>query len=111
MMQKAIATIDRDCAPFPTAALPEPCRGFVLEASVAIGCDPCYLAVPMISALAGTIGNARSIQLKRGWIEPSVIWSAIVGPSGTVKSPALDAVLGPLHEMQAVLLQAHSQAI
>jgi hypothetical protein len=76
--------------PFPLDSLPNPVRNYVDASAVAIGCDLAYVALPMLSALAGAIGNTRRVQVKRGWTEPAVIWTAIVGESGTHKSPALD---------------------
>ncbi len=97
--------------PFPVDVLPEPCRQFVTEASSAIGCDASYVALPLLAVGAGVIGNARSIRLKQGWTEPAVIWGAIVGESGQQKSPAVDAVLRPLHVWQAAALLQHEQAL
>jgi hypothetical protein len=87
--------------PFPVEVLPEPVCSYVAEAASAIGCDPVYIALPALAGLAASIGNTRRIELKRGWWEPSVLWAAIVGESGTLKSPALDAALAPLRRLQA----------
>jgi len=86
--------------PFPTHALPEPVRSFVEAASRAIGCAAAYVALPLLSALASAIGNARRIRLKRGWVEPMIIWTAIVGESGSLKSPGLDAAVRPIRDLQ-----------
>ena len=75
---------------FPLNALPEPIRGYVDACSAAVGCDPAYIALPMLSMLAGAIGNTRRVMLKKGWTEPAIVWTAIVGESGMAKSPALD---------------------
>ena len=81
--------------PFPVDALPEPLRGFVAAGAKAIGCDPSYLALPILTALAAAIGNTRRIQLKRGWTAPAMSWAAIVGESGTAKTPAFKLVMRP----------------
>jgi len=86
--------------PFPVELLPDPMGRFVADASAAIGCDPVYLALPLLSAAAGAIGNSRAIGLKSGWQEPSILWTVIIGESGSLKSPALEAVLRPLHLLQ-----------
>ena len=86
--------------PFPVESLPEPVCSFVTEAASAIGCDPAYVALSVLAGLAASIGNTRRIKLKRSWCEPSVLWTAIVGESGTLKSPALDIALAPLHLLQ-----------
>ncbi|MEE8169541.1 MAG: YfjI family protein, partial [Phycisphaerae bacterium] len=65
----------------------------------------------LLSCLAAAIGTSRIIRLKRGWTEPSVIWSGIVGPSGTLKSPALAVAVHPIEEMQRVALEARADAM
>jgi hypothetical protein len=89
--------------PFPTAALPEPLRAFVEQTATALGCDPAYVALPVLAAVAGCIGNARRIRIKRSWSEPSVLWCGVVGESGTLKSPAQEAALAALEKVEARL--------
>jgi hypothetical protein len=93
--------------PFPTATLPGIARDFVRAAAAAIGCDESFIALPVLATLAGAIGNTRSILLKRGWTEPCVIWTAIVGDSGTLKSPALDAPLRAVRKKQVAELKKY----
>ncbi len=77
----------RPFTPFPLTALPEPARSFVKRGAQAIGCDPSFIALPLLAGLASAIGNSRRIQLKRTWEEPAIVWGVIVGDSGTLKSP------------------------
>ncbi len=77
-----------DYMPFPLAALPQPMRDYVDACSSAIDCDPAYIGLPLLAAKAAAIGNTRRIRLKRSWTEPAILWGAIVGESGTAKSPA-----------------------
>jgi hypothetical protein len=86
--------------PFPVECLPEPIASLVQQGAVAMGCDHSYVALPALAVAASAIGNTRTIQLKRGWQEPSVIWCATVGDSGTMKSPALTKAVGPLYSRQ-----------
>jgi DNA polymerase I-like protein with 3'-5' exonuclease and polymerase domains len=95
--------------PFPTEHLPQPVRTYVEEAAVALGCDPAFIALPSLAAVASAIGNTRVIQLKRGWTEPSIVWSAIVGDSGTLKSPAYLRAVSPLIAKQRCLLEQFKQ--
>jgi hypothetical protein len=64
-----------------------------------MGCDVAYLALPALSVVAALIGNSRVIRLKRNWHEPAVVWSGIVGDSGTLKSPTVSAALNPLYRL------------
>lgn len=82
---------DRSRPPFPSTAIPGAAGCYIQNAAEAIGCAACMIALPLLSAIASAIGNARAIVLKNTWIEPAVVWSAIVADSGCLKSPAIDA--------------------
>lgn len=86
--------------PFPVDALPSPIREYVSEGAASLGCDPAYIALPVITVCAAAIGNSRTIQLKADWSEPCVVWAAIVGESGTLKSPAWGLAVDPLIELE-----------
>ena len=96
--------------PFPVGVLPEPACEFVIRASEAIGCDPAFVALPLLSALAAAIGNARTIRLKAGWEEPAIIWAVVVAESGTLKTPALRAATDSLHLLQREAFDQFEQA-
>jgi len=96
--------------PFPADVLPEPIRGFVIEAAKAIGCDSSYIALPLLSGLASAIGNTHRIALKRGWTEPAIVWTAIVGESGTMKTPAFKLAMKAIRKAQADAFKEHEAA-
>ena len=85
---------------FPTAALPEPLQSFVRVGATAIGCDDSFLALPTLAACAGAIGATYRVSLKRAWSEPSVLWTATVGESGSLKSPPFRLALRPIKQIQ-----------
>jgi DNA polymerase I-like protein with 3'-5' exonuclease and polymerase domains len=93
--------------PFPTDTLPEPLRAYVTQGAAALGCDTAFVALPALAVAAGLIGNKRKVRLKRDWCEPAIVWTGIVGDSGTLKSPALALAIGPLHRQQRRLLDEH----
>lgn len=97
--------------PFPLGVLPEPLRRFVREGSTMIGCDPAYVALPLLPALASAIGNTHRIQIKRGWTEPAIIWATTVGESGTAKSPAQELALRPIRRRQHDALSRHTEEL
>ena len=61
------------CEPFPVHVLPSPVGDYVHAASKAIGCDPSFIALPVLAGLSRAIGNGRVIRLKRTWTEPAII--------------------------------------
>ena len=71
-------------------------KDFIYGHAGAIGCDHTFLALPTLSMLGASIGTRRFLELKKGWREYPVVWSAIIGESGTKKSPAAKCALEPL---------------
>ena len=71
-------------------------KEFIYAHSGSIGCDHAFLALPTLAMLGSAIGTRRCLQLKNGWREYPVVWSMIVGESGTKKSPAARAAIEPL---------------
>jgi hypothetical protein len=97
--------------PFPVEQLPPVAREYAIAAAEAIGCDVALVAVPMLSVLAGAIGNSRAVILKKGWVDAAVVWSVTIAESGGHKSPALDAAVNPFVELQMVRLDAYDAAV
>jgi hypothetical protein len=89
-----------DHGEFPTKILPKCLAEFVNTVSRSVCCDPAYVALPALSALAAAIGTSRRIKLKDGWVEPSIIWTMLVAESGTVKSAPFEACMQPLRNWQ-----------
>jgi hypothetical protein len=98
-----------DFTPFPTEALPKVVADFVRQGAAALGCDESYIALPLLTMLSAAVGNSRRIQLKRSWSEPAIIWTVVVGESGTLKSPALDLALKPIRRVQDAAFRQHAE--
>jgi hypothetical protein len=97
---------------FPVEALPHIIREHVVQGAAALGCDPAYLALPELTAAASAIGSTRTLVLKRGrrgWREPCILWTVIIGDSGTLKSPAWQTAVDPLFEEQRRLIEEYKQ--
>ncbi|MCH7591787.1 MAG: DUF3987 domain-containing protein [Planctomycetes bacterium] len=86
--------------PFPIEIFPPVIRDFVTEAATAMGCDPAMIAMPVLAAITSAIGTTRTIRLKRSWREPGIGWFAVVAKSGTMKSPAHELAIRPVHRAQ-----------
>lgn len=95
--------------PFPIEELPDPVRSFVRASAAAMLCDPAYVALPILSACSVAIGNTLRLSIKRSWIEPAILWTAIVGDSGTAKSPAIEAALAEVRKRQREALKRHAE--
>ena len=55
-----------------------------------------YLAMTLLVGVAGVMGAARWVSPWPGWSEPAILWAMLVGLPSASKSPAMDAVRGPL---------------
>jgi len=91
---------------YPTNTLPQPFRQFVEATAQAMGCDASYVGLPLIAAAAAAIGTTRMLELKRGWRAPSILWGAIVGESGSLKTPALWTALQWMERWQDEFFEA-----
>ena len=81
------------------------------EGSRSTVCDPSFIALPMLAVLGAAIGNSRRVQIKSNWREPSIIWTAIIGESGTSKTPAFSLVTEPLRQLQDEAYAEYDKAI
>lgn len=91
--------------PFPVDVLPERLGHYVSEGAASIGCDPSFVGLPLLSALATAIGTPWRIALKPSWVEPPILWTLLVGESGSAKSPAMKLALAPLQDAQTKAME------
>lgn len=78
-------------SPPPLTLLPSVLRDYVLAIANSLGVDVAFIFLPLLSALTAAIGNSRSLRVKKGFVQPAILWTAIVARSGSKKSPALTA--------------------
>ena len=100
-----------DFRPFPVNVLPEVLRDYVDHVARSIGCDTSFVVLPALTVCAGVIGNARRLRVKRSWFVPPILWSALIGESGTQKSPPLRAVFKSLKQRQQDQIEQHCGAM
>lgn len=62
-----------------------------------------YVGGALLAAASAVLGNSRWPQPWAGWKEPPVLWVMCVGDPSSGKSPALDAVLDPIKEIERSL--------
>ena len=96
--------------PFPVQALPDVPGAYVEAVSEALDIAPAFTGVPMLSVLAAGVGASVQLELKRSWREPATLWTAVVAPSGSTKSAALQRVLRPVHAEEQEAQTAYEEA-
>ena len=85
---------------FPTGTLPDPCRLWVERAARGAGATPAHVAVPLLGIVPSLIGTARRVSASRSWTQPMTTWTAVVGFSGTSKTPGIDATKRALSQIE-----------
>jgi hypothetical protein len=74
--------------PFPTHLLPKPLSTYVSEAAASLKVDAGYVVLSVLATVAAAIGSTHWLRLKKGWVEPPIIWGVTIVESGTLKSVA-----------------------
>jgi len=95
-----------DVSYFPVDVFPDQIKRFVDEASNALNAPHDYLALPLLTLAGAAIANSRHIALTRTHTEPPSLYSVIVGPPGTLKTPALKILRKPFDDIQREKLKA-----
>lgn len=62
-----------------------------------------FVALALLTSASAIIGNTRWAVPWEGWKEPPILWGMLVGDPSSGKSPALDAVLDPVREIDNAL--------
>lgn len=77
-----------------------PWSGWIKSAAETKNAPTDYVAISLLSTASAAIGNSRWAVPWEGWKEPPVLWAMLVGDPSAGKSPALDAVLDPMKEIE-----------
>ncbi|MEA2497602.1 MAG: hypothetical protein QOH26_7, partial [Actinomycetota bacterium] len=93
--------------PYPIHVLPDAIRRFVEQGAEARGIPPEYIALPLLGFAGAAIGNRLALELKGGWVERPILWTAIVGPPGCGKTPGMKYAQAPLDAIQSALYSAY----
>ena len=59
-----------------------------------------HVAVPLLAIASGVIGTARRVKASRSWTQPAAMWAAVVGLSGTGKTPGINVAKRALVEVE-----------
>ena len=85
---------------FPVDCLGAPMREWVERAARGAGVTPAHVAVPALGIASSLIGMARRVKATSSWIYPMTCWAAIVGESGTGKTPGIDTIKRAMDQVE-----------
>lgn len=115
-----INAVEFDCPPvdlwaryeppeLPNGLLPRVIERFARSQAETMGCDPAGLAMAALTACAAAIPDRIKVQVKRydTWTESPRLWTALIGPPSTKKSPIMAAALRPLNKIDTDLFREY----
>lgn len=87
---------------FDLGLLPESIRPWVMDISERLQLPPDIAAIGAVTALSSAIGGRTAIRPKQNdsWSVVPNLWGMVVAPPGYKKSPALNEVMQPLHDLE-----------
>jgi hypothetical protein len=59
-----------------------------------------HVVTPPIGVASSLIGSARKLKVTSSYSVPATSWTALVGYSGSGKTPAIEVVRGPLNDLE-----------
>jgi len=97
---------------FPLDCLPRSLSAYIADCAALQGADPAAIALPLLASLAGLIGSRYTVspaEQRDDWNEMLALWSCVILPSGSGKTPAQKHATGFLTRLQADLFKAAAE--
>lgn len=69
------------------------------------------MALPLLVFAGTALGNEHSVELKAGFTQRATLYGGVVGPPGSVKTPAVDHARYPLDALQKEAHERYEQAL
>jgi hypothetical protein len=86
---------------FPSGVFPPGLSMWLERASRGAGTLVDHVALPMLGVTSSLIGKVRCIRAISSWVEPMTLWTALIGESGSRKTPGLRAVTRTVDQIEA----------
>lgn len=64
-----------------------------------------YVAATLLTATAGLIGNSTTVRATKTFVQPSILWTCLVGKSGAGKTPATAIIGDIVNELERSICQ------
>lgn len=91
--------------PFPVDVLPNRFRQMAESVSESVGVDISFAVLPMFTVCSTAIGNSRRVSTKNGNSQPLMLWTAVVGSSGSQKSEPFSHAEEPIREIDSEVIR------
>ncbi len=92
--------IDYDSLQFPLECMPEAVKPLINQMTETMGIDPGIICVPLLTFLGSALGSKIEAEIHSGYKVKSNLFSAVISPPGSKKSPVIKIVMKPVVKKQ-----------
>lgn len=96
---------------FPIDVFPKNIQDYLFELNTKLNSSIDFMGTSLLYVLSMCIGNAVKVEVKKGWLEPAIIWAAIVGKAGVGKTHNIDNIVKPLIKLNERELHKYKEAM
>lgn len=89
-----------DVPNFPSGYYPTDLNEFCRYAQESLNVHNEFIKNSMLAVFAHAIGTKSTIEIKKGWQEPAIVWTCNVGHPSSKKSPATNLATEPTEKME-----------
>src|SRR5262249_7156684 len=94
--------------------LPAAIEQFTFAQAGLMGCDPAAVAMSALTVCAAAIRDEIKLQVKQHdprWVESTRLWTGLVGPPSTMKSPPMLRAIEPINSIDKRLTALYMEAM
>lgn len=84
---------------FPIEVFPKDVAQFITSLHDTLNYNIDFLSLAAMFTISVCNGNRHKLQVKNGWIAPTIFWFSIVGEPGTMKSHPVGLMINPLRDL------------
>ena len=96
---------------FPVNIFPPLIKDIIRETNAAFNYPVPYIGASILCAISSAIGNTCCLKVKSGWVEKPVLYVALVGNPGSVKSHPIRFAMNPIIERDIHSRQEYSRRL
>ena len=94
---------------FPVEVFPLPVQQIISATNANLNFPIDFIGASLLYAVSVAVGNTHRVEVKKGWLESSVLYLAIVARAGTNKSHPLSFALQPIVEQDKKTYRQYEQ--
>ncbi|MHB9056230.1 MAG: DUF3987 domain-containing protein [Paludibacteraceae bacterium] len=103
--------VDVEDSKFPIEVFPDFVQLYIKETADTLNSNIDYLGSGFLWAISLCTGNAVKLEVKKGWVEPGIVWIALVGRAGVGKTHSIKAITKPLEKLNTREVKRYAEQL